>query len=173
MNSAANVMKRHNMTDEHHHHFLWGPRGMLKLMGHFGLSFSDLFGVRWTFHLHTQHVKEIIFNEIKIVPFHLRIYVHLQPLPAHSLSFVFSCCFGRKQHKKKTLNEFLLLCFIKRRSRIIKKCFFCVLRDLTKAMRKEFHPRPVFLDRVLFFFRLFIKNSFCALRDFWVRMARW
>jgi hypothetical protein len=69
---------------------------------------------------------------------------------------------------QKTLNEFLLLCFIKRRSRIIKKCFF---RDLTKAMRKEFHPRPVFLDRVLFFFR-FIKNSFFAFRGFYVRMAK-
>lgn len=109
--------------------FYGAPKGMLKLMGHFAsldefLRCSFLFGVRWKFHLHTQHVKEIIFlMKLKLFPFICGFMYDLQPLPAHSFAFVFPSALRPAKHAKKHWMNFYFYAFIKR-SRIIKKCFF-------------------------------------------------
>jgi hypothetical protein len=103
MNSAANVMKRHNMTDDEHHHFLRAPKGMFKVDGPLCLRLFPALPFRCALKIpftHSACKRDHFFNEIKIVPFHLRIYVHLQPLPAHSFALCLRSALRQTTHEK-------------------------------------------------------------------------
>lgn len=180
------LMKRHNMTDEHHHHFLWASKECEEMESGLVDGPLCLFLLRFSLEIpftHSACKSRTLFNEIKILlPFHSRIYVHLHLFKAHSF-----CLLRLLQRRLDltllSLNEILFSCFYQTTiAELLRNTFFHSLRAKreSKANRweKNFICRPVFLDRVLFFFQFvrsfpsYIKIPCSSSRDTFIHWIR-